>query len=111
LRNHRKIVVVDGEIAFVGSLNMIDASYHNPKHEQAGRKWRKLVMQVRGPVVFSLDFVFATDWYIETEEILREDVRPHPYEVEPSDVVCQVVPSGPASRMRTTVMRLTSALQ
>jgi cardiolipin synthase len=95
LRNHRKIVVVDGQIAFVGSLNMIDASYHNRKHEQAGRKWRELVMQVSGPVVFSLDIVFATDWYIETDEILREDVRPHPYEVEPGDVVCQVVPSGP----------------
>jgi len=38
LRNHRKIVVVDGRTAFVGSLNMIDASYHNPKHERAGRK-------------------------------------------------------------------------
>ena len=95
LRNHRKIVVVDGQIAFVGSLNMIDASYHNPKHERAGRKWRELVMQVSGPVVFSLDIVFATDWYIETDEILREDVRPHAYEVEPGDVVCQVVPSGP----------------
>ena len=34
-------------------------------------------------------------WYIETNEVLRENVRPNPYEVEPGDVVCQVVPSGP----------------
>ena len=95
LRNHRKIVVVDGRTAFVGSLNMIDASYHNPKHERAGRKWRELVMQVRGPVVYSLDIVFATDWFIETEEVLDKDVQPYPYEVEPGDVLCQVVPSGP----------------
>jgi cardiolipin synthase A/B len=61
LRNHRKIVVVDGRVAFVGSLNMIDASYHNPKHERAGRKWRELVMELNGPAVFSLDIVFATD--------------------------------------------------
>jgi len=54
LRNHRKIVVVDGRVAFVGSLNMIDTSYHNPKHERAGRKWRELVMELNGPVVFSL---------------------------------------------------------
>ena len=59
LRNHRKIVVVDGRIAFVGSLNMIDASYHNPKHERAGPKWRELVMQINGPAVFSLDVVFC----------------------------------------------------
>jgi phosphatidylserine/phosphatidylglycerophosphate/cardiolipin synthase-like enzyme len=65
------------------------------QNERAGRTWRELVMQVSGSVVFSLDIVFATDWYIETDEILREDVRPHPYEVEPGDVVCQVVPSGP----------------
>jgi cardiolipin synthase len=94
LRNHRKIVVVDGRVAFVGSLNMIDASYHNPSHERAGRKWRELVMELNGPVVFSLDIVFATDWYIETDEVLR-DVRPHPDQVEPGHVVCQVVPSGP----------------
>lgn len=60
LRNHRKIVVVDGRVGFVGSLNMIDASYHNRRHEQAGRKWRELVMQLDGEVVFSLDIVFAT---------------------------------------------------
>jgi cardiolipin synthase len=94
LRNHRKIVVVDGRVAFVGSLNMIDASYHNPSHERAGRKWRELAMELNGPVVFSLDIVFATDWYIETDEVLR-DVRPHPDQVEPGHVVCQVVPSGP----------------
>jgi cardiolipin synthase A/B len=94
LRNHRKIVVVDGRTAYVGSLNMIDASYHNPKHERAGRKWRELVMRVSGPVVFSLDIVFATDWYLETDEVLRE-LQPYTYEVEPGDVLCQVVPSGP----------------
>jgi cardiolipin synthase A/B len=95
LRNHRKIVVVDGRVGFVGSLNMIDASYHNPKHERAGRKWRELVMQLDGPVVFSLDIVFATDWFMETYEQLREDVRPYPFEADPGDVICQVVPSGP----------------
>jgi cardiolipin synthase A/B len=95
LRNHRKIVIVDGRVAFVGSLNMIDASYHNREPERAGRKWRELVMQVSGPVVFSLNIVFATDWYLETDEVLREDVQPHAYDVEPGDVLCQVVLSGP----------------
>jgi cardiolipin synthase len=95
LRNHRKIVVIDGRVGFIGSLNMIDASYHNRKHERAGRKWRELVMQLDGPVVFSLDLVFATDWFLETYEQLREDVRPYPYDTEPGDVICQVVPSGP----------------
>ena len=95
LRNHRKIVIIDGRVAFVGSLNMIDASYHNRKHERAGRKWRELLMQVSGPVVFSLNIIFATDWYLETDEVLREDVQPYASEMEPGEVLCQVVPSGP----------------
>ena len=52
-------------------------------------------MQLSGPVVLSLNIVFATDWYLETDEALREDVQPYAYEVEPGDVLCQVVPSGP----------------
>ncbi len=95
LRNHRKIVVIDGRTAFVRSLNMMDASYHNPKHERAGRKWRELVTRISGPVVFSIGIVFATDWFLETDEVLREDVQPYPCELEPGDVLCQVVPSGP----------------
>ena len=37
LRNHRKIMVVDGELAFTGSQNLIEPSYNNPKHRKAGR--------------------------------------------------------------------------
>ena len=60
LRNHRKIVVVDGRTGFVGSQNMIDSSYHNKKHEAAGRHWRELTTRVEGPVVQTLNLVFAS---------------------------------------------------
>ena len=76
LRNHRKIVVVDGRAGFVGSQNMVDSSYHNKKHEAAGRKWRELTTRVEGPVVHSINLVFASDWYIETQERLGEYVQP-----------------------------------
>ena len=96
LRNHRKILTVDGRSAFVGSQNMIDPSYHNKKHEAAGRKWRELTTQVQGPVVFSLDLVFATDWYIETKERLDGRAIPLPtFADDLGDITCQVVPSGP----------------
>ena len=45
LRNHRKIVVVDGELAFTGSQNLIDAGYHR----RGDRRWTELVVRVRGP--------------------------------------------------------------
>jgi cardiolipin synthase A/B len=95
LRNHRKIVVVDGRAGFVGSQNMIDSSYHNKKHEANGRHWRELTTRVEGPVVQTLNLVFASDWYIETREILRDWVHPVSFPEQLGDITCQIVPSGP----------------
>ncbi|HSU36084.1 MAG TPA: phospholipase D-like domain-containing protein, partial [Propionibacteriaceae bacterium] len=95
LRNHRKILVVDGRAAFVGSQNMVDSSYHNKKHEAAGRKWRELTTRVEGPVVHSINLVFASDWYIETQEGLGEYLQPESFPAGIGDMTCQIVPSGP----------------
>jgi len=94
LRNHRKIVVVDGRTAFTGSQNMIHPSYHNKKHERLGRRWKELMTQTTGPVAHALNLVFATDWYLETGEVLRAEAEA-PAQRGDGDVVCQVVPSGP----------------
>ena len=51
---------------------MIDSSYHKKKHEAAGRKWRELTTKVEGPAVQSMNLVFASDWFIETKERLRD---------------------------------------
>lgn len=89
LRNHRKILVVDGETAFTGSLNLIERSYHR----RGGRKWVELMARVDGPAVTTLNVVFATDWLSETDEVLEAQlVAPEPTGSEPA----QVVPSGPA---------------
>ena len=95
LRNHRKIVVVDGRVGFVGSQNMIDSSYHNKKHEAAGRKWRELTTKVEGPAVQSMSLVFASDWYLETKEKLRDYVQAEEFPDDLGDLTCQIVPSGP----------------
>ncbi|WP_308116662.1 phospholipase D-like domain-containing protein [Occultella gossypii] len=95
LRNHRKIVVVDGRTGFVGSQNMIDSSYHKKKHEANGRKWRELTARVEGPVVQSLNLVFASDWFIETNERLRDYVQTEEFPEDQGDLTCQIVPSGP----------------
>ena len=93
LRNHRKILVIDGKVAFTGSLNMIEPGYNKPKNHAAGRKWVELVARVEGPLVLALNVLFATDWYSETSERLT-----HAVDVVPSgqgNVCGQVVPSGP----------------
>jgi cardiolipin synthase A/B len=100
LRNHRKILVVDGEVAFTGSQNLIEPSYNNPRHRKAGREWIELMARLRGPIVPTLNVVFATDWLSETDESLEDQLQV-PAGVgqggfpAPGNVTAQVVPSGP----------------
>ena len=65
-RNHRKIVVVDSEIAFAGGHNVGDEYLgKNPKY---GR-WRDTHVEIVGPAVLSLQMVFLGDWYWATGEV------------------------------------------
>ena len=99
LRNHRKIVVVDGTIAFTGSQNLIERSYDSPKNISRGLQWQELVARVDGPAAAELNAVFLSDWLIETGEQLDAELVPAasiPTADETEAVVCQVVPSGPS---------------
>lgn len=88
LRNHRKVVVIDGRVGYVGSQNLVDPVF-KPRIV-----YEELVARVTGPVVLELQAVFATDWYLETDEVLDADeLFPDP---QPSGgIVAQVLPSGP----------------
>lgn len=94
LRNHRKILVIDGDVAFTGSQNLIEPSYNNPRHRKAGREWVELMACLRGPVVTTLNVVFATDWLSETDESLEDQLQLPP-NITPGAITAQVVPSGP----------------
>lgn len=95
LRNHRKILVIDGSVGFMGSLNVIDRSYNKKSNIKRGLKWQELVTRVEGPVVDALNLIFITDWYIESEELLEKEVRVLESIDDPTLLECQVVPSGP----------------
>ena len=94
LRNHRKIMVIDGETAFTGSQNLIEPSYNNARHRKLGREWVELMACLRGPIVTTLNVVFATDWLSETDESLEEQLQHRP-EAAPGHITAQAVPSGP----------------
>lgn len=91
LRNHRKIVVIDGQVAFVGSQNIGD--------EYRGRlkrlsPWYDTHMRVRGAAALFLQQTFAEDWAFATHQSLTDDA----YFPEPEyagDSIVQVLPSGP----------------
>jgi cardiolipin synthase A/B len=99
LRNHRKIVVVDGDVAFTGSQNLIEPGYKRNSAHRAGRQWVDLMARIRGPLVIGLNVVFATDWSQETDENLMDDLTRVEYDAVEQfargATTGQIVPSGP----------------
>ena len=98
LRNHRKLLVVDGVVGFTGSLNLTERGYHKPKNHKLGRQWVECMVRVHGEIVAALDSVFAMDWYAETDEILSVEVHEAVPVHDPGlvdGITCQLVPSGP----------------
>ena len=66
LRNHRKIVVIDGQIGYTGSQNLIKRNYFR----KDAIYYDELVACITGPVVAELEAAFATDWYCESGILL-----------------------------------------
>jgi cardiolipin synthase len=100
LRNHRKLLVVDGTKAMMGSQNMIDSSYLKKKNVSIGRHWHDIMVELSGPIVAGLEAVFTTDWYTESGEALG--IRPYVREGDEPEVggatsAMQLIPSGPGS--------------
>ncbi|MBF4626982.1 cardiolipin synthase [Curtobacterium flaccumfaciens] len=95
LRNHRKIMVIDGSVAFTGSQNLIDASYDIKSHIEKGMVYKDLFARFEGPVVAGLNALFVTDWYSETDELLLRESDPVQRADRGDALDCQVVPSGP----------------
>ena len=95
LRNHRKLLVIDSQVAYTGSQNIIEPSYRNPRHKARGLEWLDVMMRVEGPLADSLEALFVSDWYQETGELLTTPSPEAPTHSE-QNVWAQVVPSGPA---------------
>jgi cardiolipin synthase len=74
-RNHRKIVVIDGNTAYVGGMNVADP--YLGEHPRLG-KWRDTHVEVSGPVVQAIQFAFLEDWYWATGDIPELDWTPRP---------------------------------
>lgn len=98
LRNHRKLLVIDGKQAMMGSQNMIDSSYLNRKNSQIGRNWHDIMVELSGPIVAAIEAAFSTDWYSESGQALG--IRPYERDGNEPEVggatsAMQLIPSGP----------------
>lgn len=92
LRNHRKLIVIDGRIGFTGSLNLIDPSYLWRKNIRRGLQWRDTWVEITGQPVRALGVLFWSDWWAETNELV--ELATETPETD-GDLNASVVPSGP----------------
>lgn len=85
MRNHRKLFLIDGEIGYAGSQNIVARDF------RPGVTNRELVARVTGPVVAGMTVLFVADWFLETEELLdRAPTVPEPT----GSAELQMLPSG-----------------
>ena len=89
-RNHRKIVVSDGKVAFIGGLNVGDEYLGR---DQRFGEWRDTHLEMRGPVVQAVQLVFLEDWFWAANEVPDLSWET---DLEEADQVAAVIPTGPA---------------
>jgi cardiolipin synthase len=89
LRNHRKIAVIDGWVGYTGSQNLIAADF------KKGLTYEDLMARVTGPVVLELQYIFAADWFLETNEVLDGETEFPSPEIA-GGIPAQALASGPA---------------
>lgn len=94
-RNHRKIVVIDGNVGFTGGVNISD------KYVEAESDlgiWEDLHLKLEGPIVNSLQRIFVKDYHFASEEELMLEDRYFPKVKSCGENIGQIISSGPDSR-------------
>jgi cardiolipin synthase len=103
LRNHRKVAVIDGQIGYVGSQNIVDCDANGSMLNE------ELVARVRGPVVHQLQAVLLADRYQEiAQSIADRTLFPEP--APGGTAAAQILPSGPGHQEGNTQQVLVSLI-
>jgi cardiolipin synthase len=106
LRNHRKLVIADGQVALTGGMNVGDEYWMGTKDSPP---YRDLQLEVRGPVVTQLAQQFAQDWHFATGKTLT-DMAFYPPPEAKGDVSVQVVAGGPDNDLNEIQLSILSLL-
>jgi cardiolipin synthase len=106
VRNHRKIVVVDGTEGWVGGLNVGDE--YLGRDPEVGA-WRDTHVRIAGPAVLGLQLSFVEDWNWATGHLLFRELA---WPAQPrGEIAVLIVPSGPADRLETMSLLFQQAVQ
>ncbi|MGX5914169.1 cardiolipin synthase [Aliidiomarina sp. Khilg15.8] len=90
IRMHRKVIVIDHDLAYTGSMNMADPLYFN-KHVRVGQ-WIDAMVRFRGPAAIGLSRLFSWDWEVETNERKLDAMK---FEATQGSEAMAIIPSGP----------------
>ncbi len=106
-RNHRKIVVIDGQTAFVGGINVSDKYINNKKQELF---WRDTHIRIDGPGIYYLQFLFLSDWKFCCGTLkLKPEYFSNDFKIK-EDTCVQIVGSGPDSTQPSVLFAVLQAI-
>lgn len=94
-RNHRKIVVIDGNVGYLGGMNIADRYVIGDKN---WKPWRDTHLRISGNAVTALQYSFAIDWDFTTHELLTSPTIRHADPSAPHNHLVQMMTSGPTNR-------------
>ena len=95
-RNHRKVVIIDGEIGYMGGMNIADRYVYG---NDLGR-WRDTHFRITGSGVHGLQASFVLDWFAISNELIK-GIDYYPVLLNLTDIKMQVAVCGPTSQWRT----------
>jgi cardiolipin synthase len=110
-RDHRKILAVDGAVAFTGGLNIGDEYAEGLVGGTRGEVWRDAHVRVEGPCVRDLEAVFLESWFRADGPALAWHALLEGERPRAGNVRCAVLSDGPAHRRRRMRELLISALR
>lgn len=105
-RNHRKTVIVDGQVGFTGGLNVGNEYYGLDPNFGT---WRDTHLRLSGPIVQQLQLTFAEDWHWHTQEPIADHLRWEPVSC-PQDKPALIASTGPGDTAGDASMMFFSAI-
>lgn len=109
-RNHRKIIIIDGNIGYTGGINISDR-YINKPGDDKNMFWRDTHIKITGPGVHYLQYLFICDWNFCSDQELDPDRDFFKMEVEEQGgALVQIAASGPDSDDPTIMFSLVKAI-
>ncbi len=109
-RNHRKIIIVDGQTGFLGGINISDR-YINTGKDESTVYWRDTHLRLEGPGIMFLQHLFLCDWnFCSGQKIQPEPAYFSAVPVPSANTILQIAASGPDSPVSTIKLSFLKAI-